>query len=98
MKKVRRGAGGMTELKIPVGISDFAQIRENGYYYIDKSGMIQEILRTESTAGTLITRRRRFGKTLGMSMLASFFDVRKDSRALFAGMEISKTRNSAKSG
>ena len=44
MKKVRRGAGGMTELKIPVGISDFAQIRENGYYYIDKSGMIQEIL------------------------------------------------------
>ena len=80
----------MTELKIPVGISDFAQIRENGYYYIDKSGMIQEILRTESTAVTLITRPRRFGKTLGMSMMASFFDVRKDSRALFAGMEISK--------
>lgn len=52
----------MTELKIPVGISDFAQIRENGYYYIDKSGMIQEILRTESTAVTLITRPRRFGK------------------------------------
>ncbi len=80
----------MTELKIPVGISDFAQIRENGYYYIDKSGMIREILRTESTAVTLITRPRRFGKTLGMSMMASFFDVRKDSRALFAGMEISR--------
>ena len=80
----------MTELKIPVGISDFSQIRENGYYYIDKSGMIREILRTESTAVTLITRPRRFGKTLGMSMMASFFDVRKDSRALFAGMEISR--------
>ena len=80
----------MTELKIPVGISDFSQIRENGYYYIDKSGMIREILRTESTAVTLITRPRRFGKTLGMSMMASFFDVRKDSRTLFAGMEISR--------
>lgn len=70
-------------MNIPVGISDFEQIRSKGYYYIDKSGMIAEILKSESTAVTLITRPRRFGKTLGMSMLSSFFDIRTDSRELF---------------
>lgn len=79
----------MQSLNIPVGISDFEQIRRNGYYYIDKSGMILEILKREPAAVTLITRPRRFGKTLGMSMLASFFDIRKDSRELFEGLEIS---------
>lgn len=88
----------MTELKIPVGISDFAQIRENGYYYIDKSGMIQEILRTESTAVTLITRPRRFGKTLGMSMMASFLMSGKTAGHYLQGWRSVKTRNSAKSG
>ena len=77
-------------MNIPVGISDFEQIRSKGYYYIDKSGMIAEILKSESTAVTLITRPRRFGKTLGMSMLSSFFDIRTDSRELFQGLEISK--------
>ena len=80
----------MKNLNIPVGISDFEQIRRNGYYYIDKSKMIAEILKTESTAVTLITRPRRFGKTLGMSMLSNFFDIRKDSKSLFEGLEISK--------
>ena len=75
-------------LNIPVGISDFEKIRSNGYYYVDKSGMLTELLKTESTEVTLITRPRRFGKTLGMSMLSSFFDIRKDSRALFDGLEI----------
>ena len=51
--------------------------------------MILEILKREPAAVTLITRPRRFGKTLGMSMLASFFDIRKDSRELFEGLEIS---------
>ena len=50
----------------PVGISDFKKIRENDYYYIDKSGLIKR----ESAEVTLITRPRRFGKTMGMSMLA----------------------------
>ena len=77
-------------INIPVGISDFEQIRSKGYYYIDKSGMIAEILKSESTAVTLITRPRRFGKTLGMSMLSSFFDIRTDSRELFQELEISK--------
>ena len=73
-------------LNIPVGISDFEKIRSNGYYYVDKSGMLTELLKTKSTEVTLITRPRRFGKTLGMSMLSSFFDIRKDSRALFEGL------------
>ncbi|MDO4327970.1 MAG: AAA family ATPase [Lachnospiraceae bacterium] len=82
----------MSDLKIPVGVSDFGKIRENGYYYIDKSGLIPELLKTESTEATLITRPRRFGKTLGMSMLAHFFDIREDSRALFEGLEVSKNQ------
>ncbi len=82
----------MCKINIPVGVSDFEQIRKNEYYYVDKSGMIAEILSTESTLVTLITRPRRFGKTLGMSMLASFFDIRKDSRNIFAGLEIAENR------
>ncbi|KAI4447039.1 hypothetical protein C823_001558 [Eubacterium plexicaudatum ASF492] len=66
-----------TNLNIPVGISDFEQIRKNGYYYVDKSGMIADLLQTESTAVTLITRPRRFGKTLGMRMLFSFLTFEK---------------------
>ena len=80
----------MENLKIPVGVSDFKKIRENGYYYVDKSGLILELLKTASTEVTLITRPRRFGKTLGMSMLEHFFDIRGDGRALFQGLEISE--------
>ena len=50
----------MVNLNLPVGVSDFERTRENGYYYIDKSGMITEILKTESTAVTLITRPLRW--------------------------------------
>ena len=59
----------MPELNIPVGISEFEKIRRNGYYYIDKSGLLEELLREQSTEATLITRPRRFGKTLGLSMM-----------------------------
>ncbi len=83
----------MDYLQIPVGISDFKKIREEEYYYIDKSGLIQELLKSESTEVTLITRPRRFGKTLNMSMLAHFFDVREDSRELFKGLEISRNQD-----
>ena len=86
----------MINLNIPVGISDFAQIRQNEYYYVDKSGLISEILKTPATEVTLITRPRRFGKTLGMSMLYNFFDIKKDSRKLFEGLEISKKDNVCK--
>ena len=78
----------MKLLSIPVGVSDFAEIRRNGYYYVDKSGLIGELLGTTGTKVTLITRPRRFGKTLGMSMLESFFDIRKDNKTLFEGLEI----------
>lgn len=78
----------MNDLKIPVGISDFTKIRENGYYYIDKTELICSLLEPEPAEVTLITRPRRFGKTLGMSMLASFLDIRKDSGSLFEGLEI----------
>ena len=79
----------MNNLKIPVGISDFAKIRNYGYYYVDKTGLISELLEDIAEV-TLITRPRRFGKTMGMSMLANFFDIRKDSQAMFEGLEISK--------
>ena len=72
----------MKKMNIPVGVSDFEEIRKNGYYYIDKSGLVRELLSRTGTKVTLITRPRRFGKTLGMSMLESFFDIRKDSRKL----------------
>lgn len=78
----------MQEIKVPIGRSGFADIRKNGYYYIDKSGLIRELLRTDGRQVTLITRPRRFGKTLGMSMLSEFFDIRKESRELFAGLSV----------
>ena len=76
------------QLNFLVGISDFKKIRENDYYYIDKSGLIKELLKRESAEVTLITRPRRFGKTMRMSMLAHFFDIRSDNRRLFDGIEI----------
>lgn len=80
----------MVEMKIPIGRSGFADIRTNNYYYVDKSGLVRELLRTDGRQVTLITRPRRFGKTLGMSMLSEFFDIRKDSRELFAGLSIAR--------
>ena len=78
----------MKEMNIPVGVSDFEEIRKNEYYYIDKSELIGELLSRTGIKVTLITRPRRFGKTLGMSMLESFFDIRKESRKLFEGLKI----------
>lgn len=83
----------MKTLNIPVGVSDFEKIRENGFYYVDKSGLLEELLTKKTAEVTLITRPRRFGKTLGMSMLESFFDIRKDSRKLFEGLEITKQQD-----
>lgn len=77
----------MKDLNIPVGVSDFEKIRKSGFYYIDKSGLIADLLKKTAEV-TLITRPRRFGKTLGMSMLANFFDIRKNSKKIFEGLEI----------
>ena len=80
----------MKLLNIPVGISDFEKIRKNQYYYIDKTGLINGLLQNEPAEVTLITRPRRFGKTLAMSMFASFLDIRKNNRTLFEGLEVSE--------
>ena len=64
----------MNGLKFPVGISNFAKIRDEGYYYIDKTNLIAEILESGIAEVTLITRPRRFGKTLNMDMLRTFFE------------------------
>lgn len=76
-------------MKIPVGIEDFARLREGGYYYVDKTAFIRELLSREFAAN-LITRPRRFGKTLTMSMLEDFFDIGRDSSSHFAGLAIAK--------
>lgn len=80
----------MKEMNIPVGISDFKEICKNGYYYVDKTFLIKELLKTTATKVTLITRPRRFGKTMAMSMLATYFDIKENSQDLFDGLEISK--------
>ncbi len=77
----------MAYVNLPYGIDNFAKLRSGGCYYIDKTGLIRELL-SESFDVNLITRPRRFGKTLTMSMLAEFFDIRKDSGRLFEGLEI----------
>ena len=80
----------MQRVNLPIGTSDFERIRKSGCYYIDKTGLIGEILNTSGVQVMLITRPRRFGKTLAMNMLANFFDISKDSKALFEGLEVSE--------
>ena len=76
-------------VRLPIGIEWFREIREKGSYYVDKTGMIKELF-DEDFKISLITRPRRFGKTLFMDTLREFFDIRRDSRELFEGLEISK--------
>ena len=80
----------MIQYNIPIGISEFEKIRKNDYYYVDKTELIRALVKTEPAEITLFTRPRRFGKTLVMSMLASFFDIRRDSRDLFEGLKIAE--------
>ena len=80
----------MEILKLPVGIENFEDIRRSGFYYIDKTMFIEQFLNTWSEV-TLFTRPRRFGKTLGMSMLRSFFEIGTD-KSLFDGLYISQNK------
>lgn len=75
---------------LPIGVSDFAKVREQDSYYVDKTMLVAEWLKAQ-TEVTLITRPRRFGKTLNMTMLREFFDITKDSEALFAGLAVQST-------
>ena len=74
-------------IRLPLGIDGFRKLRTSNCYYIDKTGFIEELLE-ETFSVNLITRPRRFGKTLTMSMLSEFFDIRKDSRSIFEGLQI----------
>ena len=76
--------------RLPIGNDDFAEVRRQNLYFIDKSLMIRDFLDTGDKV-TLITRPRRFGKTLNMTMLREFFDITKDSRQLFQGLSIMDT-------
>ena len=69
---------------------EFKKIRKNDYYYVDKTELIHALVKTEPAEITLFTRPHRFGKTFVMSMLASFFDIRRDSRDLFEGLKIAE--------
>lgn len=77
------------KIKLPVGSDDFKRIREENYYFVDKTRFIKELL-DEHSEVTLITRPRRFGKSLAMSMLKYFFTMEgaEENRALFAGTYI----------
>lgn len=86
--KVTEGADIMDEfLKLPVGIDNFEKIRQNGFYYVDKTSLIEQLFSSWGEVN-LFTRPRRFGKTLNMSMLKYFFEIGTD-RSLFDGLHIS---------
>ena len=77
----------VSTLKLPVGIDSFEKIRRNNFYYIDKTKLIEQLVETGGEV-TLFTRPRRFGKTLNMSMLKSFFEIGTD-KSLFDSLYIS---------
>ena len=81
----------MTEkVKLPIGIENFKRIRKEGFYYIDKTGLIKDFLKNPAYVN-LFTRPRRFGKTLNMSMLKNFFEVDNDNM-IFNGLEIAREK------
>ncbi len=80
-------------VRFPIGISDFRNVREGGFYYVDKSGLIDDVL-TESAQVLLAPRPRRFGKTLNLSMLRYFFEKSaEDRRPLFAGLTVASSES-----
>ena len=82
----------MQELKkLPVGFENFQEIRKLDFYYVDKTKLVEQLLENWSKVN-LFTRPRRFGKTLNMSMLKSFFEIGTDT-ALFDGLYISQMKN-----
>lgn len=75
---------------IPLGVVDYETLKNQNYFFIDKSMMIYDFLMRKSTV-TLITRPRRFGKTINMSMMSSFFDITKGSKEIFKDTKIVET-------
>ena len=89
----------MDKKAIPVGIENFKELREEGYYYVDKTFLIYEILINKAKV-TLFTRPRRFGKTLNMSMLKYFFNIenKEENRKLFENLKISNSTYMSEQG
>lgn len=87
----RKGGYSMA-FKVGVGRSNFAALRRAGNYYVDKTELMYELVEETDNEVTLFTRPRRFGKTLMVSMMENFFDIRKDSRKLFEGLQITQHR------
>ena len=89
----------MRKKAIPVGIEDFKELIQEGYYYIDKTLLIDEMLINKSKV-TLFTRPRRFGKTLNMSMLKYFFDVKnkEENKKLFENLKVSNSEYMSEQG
>ena len=85
--------------KLPIGLSDFKELIEENYYYFDKTNLIDEVIKDGSKV-KLFTRPRRFGKTLNMSMLKYFFDIKEaeENRKLFKDLYIEKTENFKEQG
>lgn len=81
----------MKNLKLPLGIEDFQEIRRNGFYYIDKTGLIEQLLDSWGNVN-LFTRPCRFGKSLNMSMLRYFFEIGTD-KTLFDGLHIMQRKD-----
>ncbi|MBR1684690.1 MAG: AAA family ATPase [Clostridia bacterium] len=77
-------------INIAVGDESFDEIRQSGLYYVDKTELIYDLVGKTKNKVTLFTRPRRFGKTLNMSMMESFFDINRDSKAVFDGLDIMK--------
>ena len=77
-------------IRIAVGDESFDEIRKAGLYYVDKTELLYDLVGRTDNKVTLFTRPRRFGKTLNMSMLESFFDINRDSKAVFEGLDIAK--------
>ena len=75
---------------IPTGVYDYRELRQENYYSVDKTLMIKDFLERKSKV-TLVTRPRRFGKTINMSMMLEFFDITKDSKEIFKGTKIMDT-------
>ena len=84
---------------LPIGVSDFKEIVENNYYYIDKTKLIEDILHYRAKVN-LFTRPRRFGKTLNMSMIKYFFDMenKEENQKLFNGLNISESEHMQEQG
>ena len=89
----------MNKKAVPVGVENFERIIKDGYYYVDKSLLIEKMLENR-TPVTLFTRPRRFGKTLNMSMLKYFFDVenKEENRKLFENLKISDSKYMSEQG